>query len=173
MTTLTRAFRTESVTERTHPNLSFYETEENGHGRQERRRYYVLPVTDQIRDQQRWTDLRAIGMAVSDRITSQGEEELEVRFYILSHLEAKRFGEAVRSHWGIENHLHWQLDVTFHEDANRVRKDNAPANLSILNRTALSLLKNEKSVKNGIAIKRLKAGWDEQYLEKVFAGASG
>lgn len=84
----------------------------------------------------------------------------------------KRFGEAVRSHWGIENHLHWQLDVTFHEDANRVRKDHAPANLSLLNRTALSLLKNEKSLKNGIAIKRLKAGWDERYLEKVIAGAT-
>ena len=100
----------------------------------------MLPVTDQIRDQQHWKDLSAIGMAVSDRVTSQGQEELAVRFYLLSQLlEAKRFGEAVRSHGGIENHLHWQLDVTFHEDANRVRKDNAPANLSIVNRTALSL----------------------------------
>jgi predicted transposase YbfD/YdcC len=168
------AFANESATDFSHPDLSFHETEEASHGRHERRRYYVLPVTDQIRDRDRWQDLSAIGMAVSDRINSQGEEELEIRYYILSQLlEAKRFGEAVRSHWGIENHLHWQLDVTFHEDANRVRKDNAPANLSILNRTALSLLKNEKSVKHGIAIKRLRAGWDEQYLEKVIAGASG
>ena len=168
-----QGFSDESVTELSHPELSYHETEEKGHGRHERRRYYVLPVTDQIRDLKRWQDLSAMGMAVSDRITSEGREELEVRFYILSQrLEAKRFGEAVRSHWGIENHLHWQLDVTFHEDQNRVRKDHAPTNMSILNRTALSLLKNEKSVKNGIAIKRLKAGWDEQYLEKVLAGAS-
>lgn len=168
------AFAKESASDFSRPDRSFSETEEIGHGRHERRRYYVLPVTDQIRDRGRWNDLSAIGMAVSDRINPQGEEELEIRYYILSQvLEAKHFGEAVRSHWSIENHLHWQLDVTFHEDANRVRKDNAPANLSILNRTALSLLKNEKSVKNGIAIKRLKAGWDEQYLEKVIAGACG
>ncbi|MCA9071972.1 MAG: ISAs1 family transposase [Planctomycetaceae bacterium] len=92
-----------------HPDLSFFETEETGHGREEWRRYYVLPVTNPIRDQERWQDLSAIGMAVSDRLNPQGEEELEIRYYILSQfLEAMRFGEAVRSHWEIENHLHWQ-----------------------------------------------------------------
>ena len=73
----------------------------------------------------------------------------------------------MRGHWGIENNLHWQLDVTFQEDQCRIRKGHADANFSILRRTALSMLKNESTLKVGIKNKRLTAGWDETYLNKV------
>ena len=78
-----------------------------------------------------------------------------------------QFCERGRNHWGIENSLHWQLDVTFGEDRCRVRKGHGDANLSILRRTALSLLNNEKTAKVGIKNKRLTAGWDDDYLLKV------
>ena len=104
-------------------------------------------------------------------IIRDGKECFETRYYILSkYLSAKRFAEGVRSHWGIENSLHWQLDVTFREDECRIRKGHADANFSILRRTALSLLKQETTAKVGIKNKRLTAGWDETYLEKVLLG---
>jgi len=78
--------------------------------------------------------------------------------------------KAVRDHWSIENRLHWQLDVTFQEDQSRIRKGHADTNFSILRRTALSMLKNESTAKVGIKNKRLTAGWDEIYLEKVLVG---
>ena len=76
----------------------------------------------------------------------------------------------MRQHWAVENNLHWQLDVTFNEDQSRIRKGHADTNFSILRRTALSMLKNEKTAKVGIKNKRLQAGWDESYLEKVLLG---
>lgn len=94
-----------------------------------------------------------------------------MRYYILSqYVSARRFANASRGHWGIENSLHWQLDVTFDEDQCRIRKGHADQNFSILRRNALSLLKNESSQKVGVKNKRLVAGWDEDYLEKVLLG---
>ena len=78
-------------------------------------------------------------------------------------MSARSFAAAVRGHWGIENRLHWQLDVTFGEDQCRTRKGHADANFSILRRTALSLLKNEKTAKVGMKNKRLTAGWNDSY----------
>lgn len=142
-------------------------THEKGHGRIEDRYYYICPLPESISDAARWKKLRALGMAVN--ITQRGgQEHTEIRYYILSrYLAAGRFAEAVRGHWGIENSLHWQLDVTFGEDQCRVRKGHADTNLSILRRTALSLLKNEPTAKVGIKNKRLNAAWDEEYLTKV------
>ena len=77
--------------------------------------------------------------------------------------------EAVRSHWGVENSLHWVLDVVFDEDHSRVRKDNAPQNLAVIRQLALNLLKKEKTAKGGIQAKRLQAAWDENYLLKVLS----
>jgi predicted transposase YbfD/YdcC len=108
---------------------------------------------------------------VISMVLRNGKESCEVRYYILSkYLSARRFAKAVRHHWGIENSLHWQLDVTFQEDLCRIRKGNADANFSILRRTALSLLKHEKTHKVGIKNKRLTAAWDETYMEKVLVG---
>ena len=147
-----------------------YETEEKGHGRVEHRYYFICPVPDDLPDRERWRDLKAIGMAVSD--TQRGDKNCyDVRYYILSkYVSARRFAHAARGHWGIENSLHWQLDVTFDEDQCRIRKGHADQNFSILRRTALSLLKNESSQKVGVKNKRLVAAWDEDYLKKVLLG---
>jgi predicted transposase YbfD/YdcC len=147
-----------------------HQTKEKGHGREEERYYYLCPVPEDLPDGSRWAGLKAIGLAIS--ATQRGDKECnEVRYYILSkYLSGRRFAEAVRDHWGIENRLHWQLDVTFQEDQCRIRKGHADANFSSLRRTALSLLKAESSLKVGIKNKRLVAGWDEGYLEKVLLG---
>ncbi len=91
------------------------------------------------------------------------------RRYFISSLpaEAKPLLEAVRGHWGIENSLHWCLDVAMGEDASRIRSDHAPENMAVLRHIALNLLKQEKSCKLGIKRKQLKAGWDHNYLLKV------
>jgi predicted transposase YbfD/YdcC len=148
-------------------DVSTHSTKERGHGRDETRHYYVCPVPDDLPDRQRWPKLKAIGMAftVAKR---DGREVCEGRYYILSkRLGARRFGQAVRGHWGIENQLHWQLDVTFQEDQSRLRKRHADVNFSSLRRTALSLLKNDRTLKVGVKNKRLAAGWNEHYLEQV------
>jgi predicted transposase YbfD/YdcC len=145
-------------------------TEEKGHGREETRHYMICPVPEDLPDRARWTGLKAIGVAITDT-QRDGKEVSEIRCYILSRfVAARRFADAVRSHWGIENSLHWQLDVTFQEDQCRIRLGHADANFSVLRRAALSLLKNETTLKVGIKNKRLTAGWDERYLEKVLLG---
>lgn len=147
-----------------------YGTQEEGHGRQEERSYFLCPVPEDLPDRARWPQLRAIGMAVN-HTQRDGKDSTEIRYYILSkYLSGPRFAQAVRDHWSIENRLHWQLDVTFQEDQCRVRKGHADANFSILRRTALSLLKNNTTLKVGIKNKRLTAAWDETYLEEVLVG---
>ncbi len=93
----------------------------------------------------------------------------ERRYYITSHGDksADFIAYAIRSHWHIENKLHWQLDVSFGEDRQRQRSGHAAENLALLNKIALNLLKNEKTVKVGVNTKRQKAGWDNDYLLKV------
>ena len=144
-----------------------HETIERGHGREERRTYFLCPIPDNLPDRTRWKHLKAIGIAISTTLRN-GKECIEARYYILSrYLSGRRFAEAVRSHWSIENRCHWQLDVTFQEDHCRIRKGHADANFSILRRMPLSLLKNEPTAKVGIKNKRLTAGWDDSYLLKV------
>lgn len=147
-----------------------YETKEKRHGRKEIRWYFICPVPDDLPDRSRWPQLKAIGIVISNT-QRDGKDCSEVRYYILSkYLSGCRFAAAVRSHWGIENSLHWQLDVTFQEDQSRIRKGHADTNFSILRRTALSLLKNESTLKLGIKNKRLTAAWDDTYLAKVLLG---
>ena len=149
----------------------FYQTQEKGHGREETRYYCICPVPAGVPDVARWPGLKAFGMVISTTIRD-GKECNDVRYYILSqYLSARRFAGAVRGHWGIENRLHWQLDVTFQEDLCRIRKGHADANFSILRRMALAMLKNESTLKVGVKNKRLAAGWDEDYLEKVLVGS--
>ena len=150
--------------------MSQHETKERGHGRDEHRTYYVCDVPADLPDRGRWKGLKRIGVAISDTVRN-GKPADDVRYYILSkRMSARSFGAAVRGHWGIENRLHWQLDVTFGEDQCRTRKGNADANFSILRRTALSLLKNEKTEKVGMKNKRLTAAWNDNYLQKVLFG---
>jgi predicted transposase YbfD/YdcC len=151
--------------------MRYHVTDEKGHGREETRYYMICPVPEDLPDRSRWTGLKAIGVAINET-QRDGKKVGENRYYILSKfVAARRFAEAVRGHWSIENRLHWQLDVTFQEDQCRIRQGHADANFSILRRTALSLLKNETTLKVGVKNKRLTAGWDESYLEKVLTGS--
>jgi predicted transposase YbfD/YdcC len=145
-----------------------HQTEEIGHGRQERRTYAIFPAPEGVDPEGLWQDLSAVGVTFSERTDSRGGTSLEGRYYILSRLlTAKEFAGAVRGHWGIENHLHWQLDVSFREDDCRVRTGHAAANLSVIRRFALGLLKRETDCRRGIETKRLKCAMSDDYREKV------
>jgi predicted transposase YbfD/YdcC len=147
----------------------FYETIDGDHGRIETRRYWTVDNIEWLENKENWPGLTSIGMVerireVKDKITT------EISFYITSlKSDAKRFGHAVRAHWGIENSLHWSLDVTFNEDHARIRQGEGAENVAVLRHIALSLLKQEKSQKVGIANKRLKAATDEDYLFKILS----
>ncbi len=147
-----------------------YATLEAAHGRVEDRMYFICKVPDDLPDKDRWKGLKAIGISINNTIRN-GKHVTDVRHYILSRFcSGRKFAEAVRQHWGIENNLHWQLDVTFGEDQSRIRMGHADTNFSSLRRTALSLLKRETTGKVGIKNKRLMAGWDDEYLTKVVFG---
>lgn len=148
--------------------LDYAESVNKGHGRMERRRSYVLSdpeVMTWIQNHHEWPGLAAIGMVEARRDDGKERKE-EARYYLLSRtLSAAQFGEAVRSHWGIENRVHWVLDVAFHEDASRIRAGYAAENLSVLRHIALNVLQRHPT-KRGASIRtrRLKAGWDRAYL---------
>ena len=147
------------------------ETKERGHGRVEHRAYYVCDAPADLPDRGRWKGLKAIGVAINIS-TRDGKPSDAVGYYILSRrLKAQAFADAVRGHWKIENALHWQLDVTFGEDRCRVRMGLADANLSVVRRAALGLLKNETSEKIGVKNKRLAAACNTRYMEKVLTGS--
>ena len=94
--------------------------------------------------------------------------EKSTRLYISSlEISAELFQKNIRAHWAIENKLHWTLDVSFHEDASRKRAENSAQNFSAMNKIALNVLKNDKTLKASVATKRLSAGWDENYLKTV------
>ena len=151
-------------------NVRRHETYEHAHGRDEMRFYYLCPVPAYLQSQERWHKLRAIGMTINNTVRD-GKECIEARYYILSRfVSGQRFAEAVRTHWAIENRLHWQLDVTFQEDQSRIRKGHADANFSSLRRTALSLLKNNHTKKVGVKNKRLAAALNDDYLTEVLVG---
>ena len=116
--------------------------------------------------------MRSLGLEFSECQVGQQEATCETRFFISSlAAKVKRFARAVRGHWGIENSLHWVLDISFREDDSRLRKDHGPENLALLRRLAVSLLHQEDSRKVGVACKRKEAGWDNDYLLEVL-GAS-
>jgi predicted transposase YbfD/YdcC len=149
-------------------DLDEYQAVEKGHGRRETRTYAIFPAPETVDPDGVWRDLNAVGVAITESTDSQGRRRSEVRYYILSVLlSAQEFARAVRGHWGIENNLHWQLDVSFREDACRVRTDHAPANLSVIRRFALGLLKRETGCRRGIETKRLKCAASNAYREKV------
>jgi len=145
---------------------------ETGHGRKERREYTVMPAPAGLAGRSQWRDLNAVGMVVRLR-EIDGKETGEVSFFLSSLApKAKEFARAVRGHWGIENRLHWSLDVTFSEDASRRRKGNGPEIAGCFRRLALSILQRDTSCRASLRGKRLLAGWNNDVLAKILAGFS-
>jgi predicted transposase YbfD/YdcC len=150
-----------------------YETTDKGHGRVEKRYYTILIDPPGLRNPERWQGLRVIGMCVSERTVTGKEATTEARYFIGSRkASAKVYGRALRNHWGIENNLHWQLDVSFREDSNRVSKRHEAENLGLLRKLAMTLLKRHPD-KRSIACKRIAAALNTAFLEEVLRGAGG
>ncbi len=151
----------ENVPHRTHDTI------DKGHGRRDGRYYYLakLPRDSELR--KKWPGIKAIGMVIRMTTNSDGSESNDVRYFISSrYLSGRRFAQSVRGHWGIENSLHWVLDVTFDEDQSRARERRLADNLSWLRRFAISLLKQHPS-KHSIKGKSEIAGWDNDFLLQV------
>jgi len=151
-------------------DYTYERTVNKGHGRIETRQCWAISGEDSLqflRDHEQWKGLQSIAQVNSQRQIN-GKKSTETRYYITSlPNDAKTILHAARSHWGVENSLHWVLDVAMGEDDSRIRKDHAPANMAVLRRIALNLLTQEKTLKRGIQGKRLKAALSPDYLLKV------
>lgn len=147
-------------------------TVNKGHGRLEIRECRTIAGQESLqflRDYDRWPGLRTLAKVTSQRRVN-GQTATETRYYISSlPNNAAQLLNAVRSHWGVENSLHWVLDMAFSEDASRIRQDHAPENMALLRRIALTLLRQEKSLKRGVQGKQLKAAMNPAYLLRVLS----
>ncbi len=144
----------------------YQEQLDKDHGRLEIRRYWISEELGTLPHTERWKGLRSIGMV--ERECLEGDtHSLERRYFINSiPADAKQFAHAARDHWGIENRLHWRLDVTFRDDASRIRKGNAPAIMTSIRHLCLNLFEREPSSLS-LAKKRRKAAWNDDYRAKV------
>ena len=146
-------------------------TREKGHGRQEERSCVVIEHVAGLRDRKAWPGLTTVGMCRRER-TVNGQSSTEVWYFIGSRrMAARRYAEALRGHWGIENNLHWQLDVSFHEDASRIENRHGAANFALFRKLGLALLKQHPR-KDSIARKRKLAAMDCEFLAETLAGAT-
>jgi predicted transposase YbfD/YdcC len=149
------------------------DTVDGDHGRIEFRRYWQVSDLTWLPERSQWKDLQSIGMVEAERHVGD-HISIERRYYLMSlPPDVAQFAKAVRGHWGIENSLHWVLDVAFREDDSRIRKGEAPANFAVLRHIALNILRQDTRCRRGIATKRLKAGWDDDYLAHLLAQAGG
>jgi predicted transposase YbfD/YdcC len=142
--------------------------EENVHGRIEKRTYYMIqPSKEWLEKHPEWKGLKTLAMVFSERQEHGKEATFEMRYFISSlSLDVKVLAEAVRSHWAIENKLHWVLDISYREDENRSRKDHTAVNLAWIRRVTASLLAQD-GTKVGITCKRKMAGWDDEMLMRI------
>ncbi len=153
--------------------MDYSETHDKGHGRVEVRRCWTTSDVGGISQVDQWKSLHSLALIEVDR-TIAGKTSTEQRYVISSCIDfsAAKALETVRAHWGVENGLHWVLDVAFREDDCRVRAGNAAENFAVLRHAALNLLKKVQGTKVGIKIRRLRAGWDNDFLMRVLGAAS-
>ena len=153
---------------------NYYEQVEAGHHRVEKRQVWTVDVSElpPLHNQELWSGLKTVVMIVSER-RLWNKTTTDARFYLSSlSSNAEKIAGAIRSHWGIENSLHWTLDVTFCEDKSRIRKKNSPENFALLRRLAINLLKQEKTFKQSLKMKRYRAAMDNNYLVQILNSAS-
>jgi predicted transposase YbfD/YdcC len=151
----------------------FHEQTEAGHGRIETRKVWSIRDVRWLGDlAQDWPGLRSLAMVEATRQVGGQAATTESRYYIssLDGQSARAMGASIRGHWGIENRLHWLLDMTFQEDQSRIRKGHGAENYSRLRRIALNLLRREKVIKASIRGKRKLGGWDHDYLLQLITG---
>jgi len=141
-------------------------TSEKGHGRIEKRYYTLSEEIDWLSQKSEWSGLKSIGM-VHSVIEVAGKTTEETRYFISSLSDINAFSKAVRSHWGIENSVHWCLDVVFHEDLCRTRKDNSAENFAVIRHMAVNILKKHPA-NMSLARKRRKCGYDSDFFADVF-----
>jgi predicted transposase YbfD/YdcC len=150
-------------------DLASFETRERAHGRTERRKTSILPVSRLALDGLHFPGLKAIGRIEADRTGTKGQRESAVRYIALSRLfSPAKLATIVRAHWGIENQLHWTLDVVFDEDDARTRKDNAPENLAVIRRLAHNILRAHP-LNKPLASKMRRANWSKEFFFELFA----
>lgn len=144
---------------------------EVGHGREEKRSYIVVHQVEGIRDRQLWPKLTTVGLCCSERII-KGKATTEVRYFIGSRkMGVRKYAKVFRDHWRIENSLHWHLDISLSEDDSSIEKRNSAANVALMRKMALSLLKQNQT-KDSIARKRKAAALDADFLAEIIAGAA-
>ena len=155
------------------PGLRSYRTVERNRGRDETRICYVAPAPLELQKHPQWTDVKSVVMIYRE-CQRNGKLQQEVSFFISSlPPQVKRIARYIRGHWGIENTLHWTLDVIFSEDRSRIRTGNAPEIASIFRKLALMVLQRDTSSKGSLRGKRLQAGWNEDFLGRILCGFSG
>ena len=151
--------------------VDYFETSERSRNRVETRRHWTIECDESFEHTKLWEGLNIIGMVECER-TLNGATTIEYRYYIGSiENNAQLFGKAVRDHWGIENKLHWRLDMGFREDESRIRKGHSAENFAVMRHFAINLLKQDKLTKLGVKNKRLKAGWDDEYRVDLLLSA--
>lgn len=149
--------------------ISRHQTLEKSHGRIETRTYTAIDDIAWLTARHDWAGLKSIVMVESVREIIGGKTESETRFYISSLAAgAERQGEAIRSHWGVENSHHWVMDMVFRDDECRIRKDNAPANFATIKHIASNLMRRQPD-KKSMRVKRRLAAWDDAYLASLIA----
>lgn len=147
--------------------LDYFKTTNEGHGRREVREVWRTSDLDTIRDRSRWANLQSVALVRSERCVA-GETTVETRLYISRAApNAERLANAIRSHWGIENQVHWVLDMVFADDYRRARIDHSAHNMVIIRHIVRNLLRQETSLTTSLRQKRLRAAWDDSYVRKV------